>query len=310
MGNQLTIRQPEIDIQSLGNILANSGYFQDAKDAGQAIVKVLAGAELGFGPIASMTGINIIKGRVALSANLIAAAIKRSGRYNYRVVQLDNTICELAFYEAGQEIGRSSFTAAEAKAAETQNMLKFPRNMLFARALSNGAKWHCPDIFGGPIYTPEELGARVDGDGEVIDMPALALVENRQPAPAVQPARPAPPSDDDGLFDGPINAVAAAGQNALIARLKTLRGGAKGVGCEMRHMTTALVQRMTPPALVAETEATRELLAGRVQDLWSELNVTGAELLTDLDALSDVKLIELAADVLRRYHASISAVAA
>jgi hypothetical protein len=30
--------------------------------------------------------------------------------------------------------------------------------MLYARALSNGAKWYCPDVFGGPIYTPDELG--------------------------------------------------------------------------------------------------------------------------------------------------------
>jgi hypothetical protein len=36
--------------------------------------------------------------------------------------------------------------------------------MLYARALSNGAKWYCPDVFGGPIYTPDELGAVVDGE--------------------------------------------------------------------------------------------------------------------------------------------------
>jgi hypothetical protein len=42
--------------------------------------------------------------------------------------------------------------------------------MLFARALSNGAKWFCPDIFGGgPIYTPDELGAVIDGEtGQVL----------------------------------------------------------------------------------------------------------------------------------------------
>ena len=28
--------------------------------------------------------------------------------------------------------------------------------MLFARAISNGVKWYCPDVFGGPVYVPEE----------------------------------------------------------------------------------------------------------------------------------------------------------
>jgi hypothetical protein len=51
-------------------------------------------------------------------------------------------------------------------------MGKFPRNMLFARCISNGVKWFCPDIFlGAPVYTPEELGATVDRDGTVIELP-------------------------------------------------------------------------------------------------------------------------------------------
>jgi hypothetical protein len=29
--------------------------------------------------------------------------------------------------------------------------------MLFARAISNGVKWYCPDVFSGPVYVPEEM---------------------------------------------------------------------------------------------------------------------------------------------------------
>jgi hypothetical protein len=29
--------------------------------------------------------------------------------------------------------------------------------MVFARAMSNGAKWFCAEIFNGPVYTPEEI---------------------------------------------------------------------------------------------------------------------------------------------------------
>jgi hypothetical protein len=183
MSNQLAIRDNEIALTDLGTILAKSGFFSDTRDAAQAIVKVLAGRELGFGPIASMTGVHIIKGRPALSANLMAAAVKRTSKYNYRLIEHTDTACELAFFEDKQEVGRSRFTAEDAKKAGTQNMDKFPRNMLFARAMSNGVKWFCPDIFGGPIYTPEELGASVNEDGEVLAFPEVKVIDQHNGAP-------------------------------------------------------------------------------------------------------------------------------
>lgn len=187
MNKELVVRAG-LDIASLGDILAKSGYFQDTRDAAQAIVKVLAGQEMGIGSIAAMTGIYIVKGRVTLSANLMAALIKRSGHYNYRVTELSDTACEIEFSENGQVIGISRFTMQDALKAKLSgdNWARFPRNMLFARALSNGAKWYTPDAFGGsPIYTPDELGAAVDEDGEVIE--AEAIDPPASPAPIHQP---------------------------------------------------------------------------------------------------------------------------
>lgn len=177
-----------LDDMALGEILARSGFFSDARDAAQAIVKVLAGRELGFGPIASMSGVYVINGKPVLSANLMAAAVKRSGRYTYRIKQLDDTACEIVFYERTEAlIPTSRFTIEDARQAGAldgkngHTWKKFPRNMLFARALSNGTRWHCPDIFGGPMYTPEELGTPVTDDGDVItiEVPRPVL-----PAPA------------------------------------------------------------------------------------------------------------------------------
>lgn len=176
MGTELAIRQNDLDqLWQLGSILAQSGMFQDARQEAQAVVKVLAGRELGFGAIASMTGVNVIKGRVSLSANLMAAAVKRSGKYTYRVRRMDNDVCEIEFLERvdgkWESIGVSPFTLADGKKAGTQNLDKFPRNMLFARALSNGVRWFCPDVTGGPVYTHEELGAEVDSEGELVALP-------------------------------------------------------------------------------------------------------------------------------------------
>ena len=195
----LTVYTPLSDVMALGKVLAQSGYFTDARQAGQAVVKILAGQELGFGPIASMTGVNIIKSKVALSANLMAAAIKRSGRYTYDVAEHTEDTCTLTFKEGTKKLGDSTFTMKDATRAGLagENWKKYPRNMLFARALSNGAKWFTPDIFGGPIYTPDELGAIVDGEtGEVIsngpDWNSVPQQDAEPPDPEPEPPEPEP----------------------------------------------------------------------------------------------------------------------
>ncbi len=179
----------QLDVMQLGGVLAKSGYFQDAREAAQAVVKVLAGREMGFGPIASMTGVHIIKGRPSIGAGLMAAAIKRSGRYDYKVREISSAVCKLEFFERSGDgwasLGESSFSVEDARMAGTSSgdtYKHFPRNMLFARALSNGAKWYTPDIFGGPVYLPDELGARVNPEtGEIIDQPTPTQAEPYEP---------------------------------------------------------------------------------------------------------------------------------
>jgi hypothetical protein len=191
--NALAIYAGVHDMMSVGQTLAQSGFFTDTKSQAQAVAKIIAGAELGFGPMASMTGVYIVKGRVTLSANLMAAAVKRSGRYNYRVRKHTEAECEIEFFEDGESMGMAAFTMTDAKRAGLggDNWNKYPRNMLFARALSNGVRWYCPDIFGGPVYTPDEFDIPVNEDGDVIE--GAYTVE--------QPARPATSQQSDALVD-------------------------------------------------------------------------------------------------------------
>ena len=183
------------EIIGIAKILAASGYFDKGPaNEAQLATKILAGREMGLGPFAAVQGIHVIQGRPALSANLIAAAIKSSPKYDYRVLGLTADECEIEIFERIngklETLGKSKFTAADARAAGTQNMAKFARNMLFARAISNAARWYCPDLFSGnAVYVPEELGAIVDGDGNVVDVP-VKLISSPKPDADAEPELP------------------------------------------------------------------------------------------------------------------------
>jgi len=185
---------PFDELRNIGRAMAQSGYFQDASGEAQAIVKVLAGSEIGLGPFAAMTGIHVIKGKPVLGSNLIATLIKNDPRYNYRVTEHTAEACEIEFFENGDAIGTSRVTIDELRRAGSHNLDKYPKNMLFARAISNGAKWHTPGVFGGtPVYTPDEFGLSVDEDGEVIDVtptPQREVAQKNGGSPAPEPELP------------------------------------------------------------------------------------------------------------------------
>ncbi len=170
-----------IGIAKLGEIFFRSGYFKDVRDQSQAIVKMLYGRELGFSPVVSMMGIHIIEGKPSLSSNLLATLVKRSGKYEYRVVESTEKRCDIRFLQRDgnkfEIVGNSEFTIEDAKLAGVTakpSWTRYPKAMLFARALSAGVKLYCPDVSACPLYVPEELGATVNEDGDVTELPKSA----------------------------------------------------------------------------------------------------------------------------------------
>ena len=162
MSNALTVYERMNELSTAATAMHASGYFGDVKSQAQAMVKVMAGAEIGLPPFASMSGIHIVNGKPTLGANLIATLVKNDPRYDYRVKRADNEACVLAWYEGGALVGESSFSIQEANAAgltNKQTWKAYASDMLFARALTRGARRYAPGIFGGaPIYTPDEMG--------------------------------------------------------------------------------------------------------------------------------------------------------
>ena len=190
MSNELALINSVDDLGRIGTMMAKSGYFTDARDAAQASVKVMAGMEMGFGAFASMTGIYIIQGKPSVGANLMASAVKANPKYDYKVREISGQVCRIEFFERVdgklESIGTSEFTLQEAKVAGVKNLDKYARNMLFARAMSNGIRWFCPDVFQGNVtYTPEELGADVDGEGNVV-----SIEEAKAQTPVIEAQEP------------------------------------------------------------------------------------------------------------------------
>lgn len=160
--------------------MAKSGMFPDVTDSATALVKILAGKEIGVTPFQAMTSIHIIKGKATMGAHLMAAQIKGSRKYDYRVMELANGSCSILFKQTYQyaepgwsDLGKTTFTIQDAKRAELvkpdSGWVKCPQAMLFARAISAGCRTYTPDVFNGNLlYVPEEMGAQVNEDGEPI----------------------------------------------------------------------------------------------------------------------------------------------
>lgn len=227
------------DIKRISLIFVKSGMFKtDAKSTAdeqmyQAGVKIIAGKEFGIAPFAAMRGINIIKGNAEMSANLMAAKIKRHPKYDYRVKKWDNEGCVITFYELPSpgapkdqwdELGESSFDmndARQAGLAGGDNWRKFARNMFFARAISNGVRIYCPDIFyGAPVYTEGELSGALevesDAQPDTVDVTAKPAHESAQEAELVEPK-----SESLGDGDGPAM-MSAAQQRKMMAQFTAL----------------------------------------------------------------------------------------
>jgi hypothetical protein len=189
------------NIWELGNVLAKSGFYKDTKDPYQAVVKLMYGQQMGFPPMVAITGIHVFDGNVMIGCHLLAGKVKQSGRYDYRVVFHDATRCEIQFFEITggkrEPVGVSGFTIEEAKQAGCMTKSpwqKTPRNMLYARAMGNGVRWFCPDLFTGlNVYTEGDDIPGVTIDAEVIEQPTerpanVLEIVNSTPAPAAIPA--------------------------------------------------------------------------------------------------------------------------
>jgi hypothetical protein len=175
------------DARITASAFFKSGMFPNLKNEAQAYVLILAGEEMGVGPMEAVTGITLIQGKPTMSANLLAALVKRHPRYDYRVADHSDSTCRIEFIQDGEVSGVSEFTLDDAKKAGlggNQTWKKYPSALLFARALTQGVRWYAPDVTSSAAYTPEELG----GEPAPTDVQDThPVVQDVQPQESEQP---------------------------------------------------------------------------------------------------------------------------
>lgn len=145
------------------------------------------GRTLGITPVAAITGIHVIEGKPSASSGLIGALVRKAG-HKLRVKSDGKTWATAQIvraddpdftYECTWDLER----AAQASLCEIKNGKPWARDrngkptawekytaaMLKARAITEVARDACEDVLFGLHYTPEELGAQVNAEGEPVE---------------------------------------------------------------------------------------------------------------------------------------------
>lgn len=158
--------------KSYGDELIKTNLLPETiKTASQFMAIILKGRECGVPPMQACSHIHIVKGKPTMSAELMLSQIYK----NCPGVQIwfpvrSNTECEVRCVRGGREHS-FRYTIEDAKRAGLLNKSswsQYPRSMLHARCVSEMARSVFPDCINGVSYTPEEMGAEVNDEGEVI----------------------------------------------------------------------------------------------------------------------------------------------
>jgi hypothetical protein len=157
-----------LETVGMARAMVTSGYFKNVTSVAQAIVKIEMGKSLGVTPVEAMQYLHIFEsgGRTSIQLGyvLVGSLIQRSGKYRFEVKTRTDELCEIDFYQVkpdGSErlLGTSKFTIAKAKAAglAAKDVWKaYPDVLLYARALTHGARAFCPEVLGGAGVNAEE----------------------------------------------------------------------------------------------------------------------------------------------------------
>jgi hypothetical protein len=219
------------------------------------------GRTLGITPIAAITGIHVIEGKPSASSGLIGGLVRQAGhKLRVRSDGLTTATAQIVRADDPEFTYECTWTlerAAQAGLCEIKNgkpwardrngnptaWEKYPAAMLKARAITEVARDACEDVLFGLHYTPEELGAVVNQDGE----PVEATVQQLRRVPAGEPDQWSTPAAtvQAATADVPAESLTPAGRDYLheahaapdAAMVRRIWQAAKAEGARPEYLT-------------------------------------------------------------------------
>jgi len=174
MSNQLVPTSFK-EMHSQATVYLKSGFLPASiKSPEQAMMIMAKGIELGLPPVYALTHINIIQGKPTVPPEVMLSLIYQrcpGAIIDYK--QNDSEACVIVATRPGHQPAEFSYTMEDAKLAKLDtkdNWKKYPTDMLRARCISRMARARFADCISGASYVPEEMGAHVNEEGEVIDI--------------------------------------------------------------------------------------------------------------------------------------------
>lgn len=177
--------------QVMAKQAVESNFYRKFGDTAAVMSIMMSARELGISPMAALNGgLNIIQGKVEISARMMNALIRRAG-HSVTTKTCTPEKCELEGKRSDtQDKDCASFTIEEAKAAGLVKpgggWQKYPSDMLYARTLSRLARRLFPDVVGccyveGEIQAVKQDKGRSESSIEVevvesVDKSELAAV--------------------------------------------------------------------------------------------------------------------------------------
>lgn len=150
-------------------------YGNNYKDASGVLMVMLSARELGIPPMQALNGgLNLIGGKVEISARMMSALIRKAGHL-MRVIECSEHSCTVAGTRCDTgETQTASFSVAEAQKAGLvkpgSGWTKWPKDMCYARAMSRLARQLFSDVIGIGYV-----------EGEIKDQPDLRPVIEELP---------------------------------------------------------------------------------------------------------------------------------
>lgn len=172
---------------TMAETAVNSKMYKNVGEKAGIMMVMLAARELGISPMMSLNGgLNIIQGKVEISARMMNALIRKAG-HSITIVESSDSGCKLKGKRADTgDTAEVSYTIQEAQKAGLVKTgggwTKNPKDMCFARALSRLARQLFSDVIGIGYVEGEIKGAlEASGSATLVEVQSEPEEEDIEP---------------------------------------------------------------------------------------------------------------------------------